>query len=152
QSALLVMAIASGKTAWYWLTFGSVLAFLACEAVANLVWNSRRAVTATFPVLALAVMLMLAWIGLTGQLTFWQLGITGMEARLAKLKEAEQAKAAQAEAEERRAQAERRRREEEWALERQRAEKELEQERERQRLAQEQLRIEAERAARDRQQ
>jgi hypothetical protein len=73
-----------------------------------------------------------------------------MEARLAKLKQAEQAEAAQVEAEARRAEAERRRQDEEWAQESERKQEELEQERERQRLAREQLQLETDRKEQER--
>ena len=151
QAAVLVSALVSGKTAWYWVAFGSVLAFLVCEAVANLVWNTHLPGSATYPLLAVAAAVVLTGFGVIAQVTMWQLGVTGMEAKLSKIKQAEQAKAAREEEEERRAAAEQRRRQQELALENQRSRNQLDQEEKRQRLARENMRLEAERKERERQ-
>jgi hypothetical protein len=128
-----------------------VLTFILAETVLNYVWDTHTPVPTTYPVLAVAPALLLVGLALAGQALMWHLGVTGMEAKLNKIKQAEAHAAAQAEDQARRAEEELSRRQREQSLEDQRRRNQLAQEQEQQRLDKERLHMEEERKQRERQ-
>ena len=153
---IMVAALQSGKTFWFWLVFAAVLLIGAAEAVANALWRTFELVRLNLLVVIGSLAAFIIITGVGAQAMAWAAGMTAMEARVAQLQKAEQEKTRKlAEAEnakreqERQAEAKRqadlRKQREENAA----REKALLQERERQRLEQERHRLEKEQKDRE---
>ncbi len=138
------MAVASGKTVWFWLVLTAAFFFGLSELLTNYLWKSYQSFSPAIPVFILISTVAFIIAGVSVQVSLWQNGITWMETRLASLHQIEQQKKnAQAEAEyrrlerkrqeeERRQQIEKRKREE---LQRRQALQELEMEKQQMEIA-----------------
>ena len=94
------MAVASGKTVWFWLVLTAAFFFGLSELLTNYLWKSYQSFSPAIPVFILISTVAFIIAGVSVQVSLWQNGITWMETRLASLHQIEQQKKnAQAEAE-----------------------------------------------------
>jgi hypothetical protein len=121
HAMVLVAGFVGGKTPWFWIVAAVVVLAGVSEGIINHLWpcaGSPQLCNLAAGILAGGVALGL--LGFMGQGLLWRSSLTGIEWRMARLREVEQAKEAQAKAEKDRQEAAARRQAEEREQERQR--------------------------------
>jgi cytochrome b subunit of formate dehydrogenase len=135
----IIAAYSAGKTAWFWLVFVAILLTAMTEVPVNWIWkNPYQEIQLLVPAGVIAGSFALTMMGVGAQFVFREIGLTGLESRIAQIKQIEIARVTKAEAEEQRRRDQDRVETERLEREKKRRVVELEQERERLRQASEQ--------------